>query len=86
MTPRARWLWLLGITAVAAALRWFALDHTPPGLNQDEAIGAWISWCLLKTGRDMSGQPWPIFYAHGIGDSPSTLFFYLTMPFQAVGD
>jgi 4-amino-4-deoxy-L-arabinose transferase-like glycosyltransferase len=85
MTPRARWLWLLGITAVAAALRWFALDHTPPGLNQDEAIGAWISWCLLKTGRDMSGQPWPIFYAHGIGDSPSTLFFYLTMPFQAVG-
>jgi 4-amino-4-deoxy-L-arabinose transferase-like glycosyltransferase len=85
MSPRAQRLWLLVITALAAVIRLVALDRTPPGLNQDEAIGAWISWCLLKTGRDMSGQPWPIFYAHGIGDFPSTLFFYVTMPFQAVG-
>jgi 4-amino-4-deoxy-L-arabinose transferase-like glycosyltransferase len=76
---------LLGITAVAAALRIADLTHTPPGLNQDEAIGSWISWCLLKTGHDMTGQSWPIFYSHGIGDYPSTLFLYMTMPFQALG-
>lgn len=44
-----------------------------------------MSWCLLHTGRDMSGQAWPIFYAHGIGDSPPTLSFYLTIPFQWLG-
>ena len=76
---------LLAITAVAAALRLWDLTHAPPGLNQDEAIGSWISWCLLKTGHDMTGQSWPVFYSHGIGDYPSTLFLYLAMPFQALG-
>lgn len=85
MSERARRGWLLAITAVAAVLRLGWPGLSPPGLNQDEAIGAWISWCLLKTGRDMNGQPWPIFYSHGIGDYPSTLFFYTTMPFQAIG-
>jgi len=76
---------LAGIVAVAALLRLIRIGHSPPGLNQDEAIGAWISWCLLKTGHDMTGAAWPIFYSHGIGDNPSTLFFYITMPFQALG-
>jgi len=66
-------------------LRIADLTHAPPGLNQDEAIGAWISWCLLKTGHDMTGQAWPIFYTHGIGDYPSTLFLYMTIPFQWLG-
>jgi 4-amino-4-deoxy-L-arabinose transferase-like glycosyltransferase len=81
----SRHIVLAAIVAVAAVLRLVRIGHSPPGLNQDEAIGAWISWCLLKTGHDMSGVPWPIFYAHGIGDNPSTLFFYLTLPFQALG-
>ena len=85
MSDRA-WRWgLLAATAAAAVLRLGWPGLAPPGLNQDEAIGAWISWCLLKTGRDMNGQPWPLFYARGIGDFPSTLFFYTTMPFQAIG-
>jgi 4-amino-4-deoxy-L-arabinose transferase-like glycosyltransferase len=76
---------LRAITLLAAALRLFDLTHAPPGLNQDEAIGSWISWCLLKTGHDMTGQAWPIFYTHGIGDYPSTLFLYLAIPFQWLG-
>ena len=38
--------WMLAITALAALLRFARLDHSPPGLNQDEAINAWNSWCL----------------------------------------
>jgi 4-amino-4-deoxy-L-arabinose transferase-like glycosyltransferase len=76
--------WLVAITLVAAALRLWRLDLSPPGLNQDEAISAWISWCLLHTGRDMTGQAWPIFYGHGIGDYPATLYFYSLIPFQAL--
>src|SRR5436190_399650 len=79
------WVLLALITAAGAFLRLWRLRHAPPGLEQDEALGAWMSWCLLHTGRDMSGQPWPIFYAHGIGDSPPTLSFYLTIPFQWLG-
>src|SRR6185436_17897471 len=83
-TLRDRALLVL-ITLAGAFLRLWQLRHAPPGLEQDEALGAWMSWCLLHTGRDMSGQPWPIFYAHGIGDSPPTLSFYLTIPFQWLG-
>ncbi|HET9325988.1 MAG TPA: hypothetical protein VFQ05_04380 [Candidatus Eisenbacteria bacterium] len=85
MSDRAWRLSLLTITAIGAFLRLGWPGSAPPGLNQDEAIGAWISWCLLGTGRDMNGQPWPVFYSRGIGDYPSTLFFYVTMPFQAIG-
>lgn len=84
-SPRTARLWLLAITLVAAGLRLWRLDLSPPGLNQDEAISAWISWCLLKTGRDMTGQPWPVFYGHGIGDYPATLYFYTLIPFQLLG-
>jgi 4-amino-4-deoxy-L-arabinose transferase-like glycosyltransferase len=82
--PRVARTWLLAITLVAAVLRLYRLDIAPPGLNQDEAISAWISWCLLQTGHDMTGQAFPIFYGHGIGDYPATLYFYTLIPFQAL--
>src|SRR5262245_46951305 len=71
-------------TLVAAVLRLAGLGHSPPGLVQDEAINAWNAWCLLKTGRDMVGTPWPIFYTHSMGGSPTTLLPYLMIPFQWV--
>ena len=82
---RGEWLWLLGITLVAAAYRLVALDQVPPGINQDEALSAWNAWCLLHTGRAMSGEPWPIFHCRNIGDHPTMLFFYVLMPFQKLG-
>jgi 4-amino-4-deoxy-L-arabinose transferase-like glycosyltransferase len=75
---------LLICVAIAAALRFVKPGSFPPGLNQDEAINAWNSWCLLHGGRDMTGASWPLFYSHAIGDQRSTLFFYLLMPFQAL--
>lgn len=78
-------LWLAGITLVAAAYRLIALDRVPPGINQDEALSAWNAWCLLHSGRAMSGEPWPIFHCRNLGDHPTMLFFYLLMPFQKLG-
>ncbi|MBL8879409.1 MAG: hypothetical protein JNG88_09850 [Phycisphaerales bacterium] len=75
---------LVAIILVAAALRLFALGLGPPGLNQDEAANAWNAYCLLKTGVDQVGQPWPIFHTRALGENRSTLFIYLLMPFQAV--
>jgi len=76
--------WMLAIVALAAILRFVRLGHSPPGLNQDEAIDAWNAWCLLKTGHDMTGAAWPVFYSHTVGDNRTTLLYYLLIPFQAL--
>ncbi len=73
------------IIGVAAALRLIALPYSPPGLNQDEATNAWNAWCLLHTGADQAGAPWPIFYTRGLGAPTTTPFIYWMIPFQAVG-
>lgn len=73
------------IVLVGAALRIGGLADAPPGLNQDEAANAWNAWCLLKTGKDQTGKPWPIFYTRCHGGNSSTLYLYWMIPFQAVG-
>jgi hypothetical protein len=76
---------LVAIVLVAAALRLYGLDRVPPEMNQDEATNAWDAWCLLHTGADRYGQPWPVFYTRGFGDNRTALFLYLMIPFQAAG-
>jgi predicted membrane-bound mannosyltransferase len=83
--PVSTALAVASITALAALLRLWHFGQSPPGLNQDEAVNAWNAWCLLKTGRDMVGAAWPVFYAHAIGDNRTTLYFYALLPFQAIG-
>lgn len=71
------------IILVAAAARLGGLTRFPPGLHQDEAANAWNAYCLLKTGRDQAGAPWPIFYYRALGENRSALFLYVLLPFQA---
>lgn len=80
-----RRLLLAAIVLAAAALRLPGLATVPPGLNQDEAANAWNAWCLLRTGQDQVGVRWPIFYVHALGENRTTLYMYLTIPFQALG-
>jgi len=85
---RPAWLRVLLLTAillVAAALRIIALPAAPPGLHQDEAANAWNAWCLLKTGLDQTGKPWPIMYLHAFGENRSALYMYTLLPFQWLG-
>lgn len=82
---RAGWGILAAILVLAALLRLMNLGQSPPGLNQDEAVIAWNSWCLLKTGKDQAGKSWPIFYARALGVPHDTLSIYAPMPFQAIG-
>lgn len=76
---------LAAVVVVGAALRLPGLTSAPPGLNQDEACNAWNAWCLLKTGRDQWGEPWPVFCMRAMGEYRSTLYAYVLIPFQAVG-
>ncbi len=77
---------LLLILLLAALLRLVKLGQiSPPGLNQDEAANAWSAYCLLKTGKDYSGNPWPIYYVRNLGGNSPLLYVYMLLPFQAIG-
>lgn len=78
-------LLLVGVMFVGAALRVPLLTKSPPGLQHDEACNAWNAYCLLTTGKDASGDSWPIFCSRGLGDFRSALFYYFLIPFQAIG-
>lgn len=80
--PRS-WALLL-IAAAAAGLRLYDLNHSPPGLHQDEAANAWNAWCLLHTGTNQAGDSWPVLYMRALGSNCSTLYVYALLPFQAV--
>lgn len=78
-TRQTRFLFI-AILCVALALRLYRLTDAPAGWNQDEAANAWNAWCLLKTGVDQHGQPWPIFYFRALGENRNTLYLYLVIP------
>jgi len=95
MTERARveeisrrpWvlLALLAITLITAAtLRLSVLERAPAGLDADEGSNAWNAWCLLQTGRDEHGKPWPIVESVGFGQGMTTLYLYVLLPFYRV--
>jgi len=83
--PRSGPALLLAIVLVATALRIIGLTSAPPGLHQDEAANAWNAWCLLRTGKDQVGAPWPVFYFRALGENRTPLFLYMLLPFQLVG-
>lgn len=76
---------LVLVLLVAGALRLVRCSSAFPGLQVDEASNAWNAWCLLKTGTDQHGMPWPVFYTRAFGDNRSPLYLYLLLPFQAAG-
>lgn len=76
---------LVCLLLLAVALRLPALTDSPPGLHQDEAANAWNAWCLIHTGMDQNGAPWPVFYFRALGENRTPLFLYFLMPFQLIG-
>lgn len=69
------------IVLLAAALRLVALDRVPPAICQDEAVNAYDAYCILKTGTDHFGTPWPVFF-RSFGDYHPGPPIYLQIPFQ----
>ncbi len=48
------------ILLLAVVLRFWGLDHNPPGLFRDEARKAYSTYSLIETGRDLTGRVWPL--------------------------
>lgn len=53
---------LLVIVTLAALLRLPRLSSIPTDFIIDEAWAGYDAWCLVKTGRDSYGEPWPLLF------------------------
>lgn len=79
-----RLLPLLAILAVASLLRLPALATKPPALFADEAYTGYDAYCLARTGADLWGRPWPLYFPSWGGDAEEGLYRYLCLPFVAL--
>ncbi|NDC37350.1 MAG: hypothetical protein EBZ48_04785 [Proteobacteria bacterium] len=66
---------------VYLALNFLQLASFPPYLFCDEAVVAVDAHSLLSSGRDIFGQPWPLFF-RGLGDYALSLTVYMQLPFD----
>lgn len=82
MNKRSAWILVVLMTA-AFLLRFAGLGSNPPGFFRDEADKGYTSWCLLHTGQDQAGNPWPLFVP-AMNVTTSALYQYLDIPFVAV--
>jgi 4-amino-4-deoxy-L-arabinose transferase-like glycosyltransferase len=71
------------VVAAALGLRLAALARLPPGPFVDEAYTAYDALSLLRTGRDLWGEAWPLYFASWGGDAIEGTYRYLCVPFVA---
>jgi len=76
-----RWhtLLILALILIGVVVRLLNLGSMPDGVNQDEAMAAYESYSLIKTGVDMSGYQYPV-YLEAWGDGMNALETYLMIP------
>ena len=70
---------ILALILLGVLVRLLYLGTMPDGVNQDEAMAAYESYSLIKTGVDMSGYHNPV-YLEAWGDGMNALETYLMVP------
>lgn len=68
---------LLIIVLLALLLRFYHLSSLPNSVHRDELINAYVGRYILQNGKDLYGNPWPIFYFNKFGDYPPILPMYI---------
>jgi 4-amino-4-deoxy-L-arabinose transferase-like glycosyltransferase len=71
---------LVLILFLAAILRLWKLGSIPPHLIQDEASFGYNAYSVLKTGKDIHGEIFPLIFK-SFGDYRPGLYFYVLIPF-----
>lgn len=69
------------ILLFAFFIRLYKLDSLPPGINQDEAMGAVDAWALSEYGTDRYGMRWPVHFTAWKYGQMSVLMSYCMIPF-----
>lgn len=68
------------IIAIAALVRFYGLEKSPPSLGFDEASLGYNAYSIMKTGRDEYGN-WLPLSLRSFNDYKPALYAYLTIPF-----
>jgi len=71
------------VILLSAIVRFWGIEHNPPGMSVDEAAAAVDARSIMLTGRDMWGESFPLFFK-SLGDYNSGFHRYLMVPFVAV--
>ena len=72
------------ILLFALFIRLYKLGSLPPGINQDEAMGAVDAWALTNYGTDRYGMLWPVHFTAWKYGQMSVLMSYCMIPFLKV--
>ena len=75
-------VYLLIILVIASFLRVYQLDRVPPALFGDEVDVGYQAYSILKTGKDLYGNSWPIL-VHSLAEYRAPLFIYSAIPLVA---
>jgi hypothetical protein len=78
-----RWI-LLILLVTTLIFRIWDLSNVPNGFSWDEMDNTYQAYSLLKTGKDIFGNPLPVLL-HSFADYKSSLYIYMTVPFVAWG-
>ena len=71
------------VLVLVLALRLVALPAIPNGFAWDEIDNSYQAYSLLKTGKDIFGNPLPVLI-HSFADYKSSLYIYATVPLVAI--
>ena len=82
-TFKYRYLLLLLILVVGAALRFYKLGSIPWAVNRDEASIGYTAYSLLKIGTDEHGVSWPL-NIQSFGDWKLPVYIYTLIPFVSL--
>ncbi len=70
---------LLAIIIIAGVLRLYKLTVNPVSLFGDELDLGYQAYSILKTGKDYTGNPWPLHF-HSLAEWRTPLYLYSAVP------
>lgn len=73
------WSPLIVVVVFAAFIRFYKLGSLPFNLQEDEVMTGYVGRFILKNGKDVYGNPWPLWYFDKFGD------FYIVLPIYLKG-
>lgn len=74
---------LILILVIASFLRLWKLSEVPVSLFGDELDVGYHAYSILKTGKDYSGNPWPLHF-HSLAEWRTPLYLYSAVPTVAL--
>lgn len=74
---------LIGILVIATVLRLWRIDQVPVSLFGDELDVGYHAYSILKTGKDYSGNSWPLHF-QSLAEWRTPLYLYSAVPTVAL--